>query len=260
MSSGEKKRKGKKIKQTQFFHLYLHTHTPRKTTFMCPMSILGVPSGQALLCYPAHHSYAFSTAWGINKVAASQTNKQTISSSPNVIPTRQTCGQRSSRAAGSKCQALEHDFPEQVCYMFLILKCGRDWELLVSSIFRYYEYRANSVVKKDSSAQRLLPAAMLERWPQVCRVKITLTLLLTNCFVSTTTNSMKCLGNWMLLRTEFGREIPNPTLNLTYSTTLDNHIPYTIYKFKLACGKYTCKTVVSWWTLQLFNAINFCFL
>ena len=41
---------------------------------------------------------------------------------------------------------------------------------------------------------------MLERWPQVCRVKITFALLTTNRFVSTTTNSMKCLVNWILLR------------------------------------------------------------
>jgi len=41
----------------------------------------------------------------------------------------------------------------------------------------------------------LLPADMLERWPQVCHVKITFTLLPTNCFVSTTTNSTRCLVN-----------------------------------------------------------------
>jgi len=44
-------------------------------------------------------------------------------------------------------------------------------------------------------------AAMPERcnWPQVFRVKITFELLLTICFVSTTTNSMKCLVNWIPL-------------------------------------------------------------
>jgi len=49
-----------------------------------------------------------------------------------------------------------------------------------------------------SSIGRLLPADMLERWPLVCRVKITFTLLLTNCF--TTMISMKCLIYWILLR------------------------------------------------------------
>ena len=54
--------------------------------------------------------------------------------------------------------------------------------------------------KQFSSARRLLPADMLERWPHVCRVKITFPLLLTNRFVSTTTNSIKCLVNWIPLR------------------------------------------------------------
>jgi len=53
--------------------------------------------------------------------------------------------------------------------------------------------------KSNASAQRLLSAAMLERWPQVCRVKITFTLLPTNCFASTRTNSMKCLMNFFLI-------------------------------------------------------------
>ena len=41
---------------------------------------------------------------------------------------------------------------------------------------------------------------MLEHWLHVCRVKITLTLLLTICFFSATTISMKCLVNWIPLR------------------------------------------------------------
>jgi len=45
--------------------------------------------------------------------------------------------------------------------------------------------------KQNASARRLLATTM--RWPQVCRVKITFELLLTVCFVSSTTNSMKCL-------------------------------------------------------------------
>ena len=46
----------------------------------------------------------------------------------------------------------------------------------------------------------MLSAALLERWPQVCRVKITFTKLLTNRFVSTTKKSMKCDVNWIPLR------------------------------------------------------------
>jgi len=59
---------------------------------------------------------------------------------------------------------------------------------------------------------------MLERWPQVCRIKITLTLLLlTNRYISTTSNSMKCSK---LCSTE------NPCSFEKYSTTLKN-----LYKF-----------------------------
>ena len=49
----------------------------------------------------------------------------------------------------------------------------------------------------NASTRRLPAAALLERWPQVCRVKITITLLPTNHFVFTTTNSMKCFVNWI---------------------------------------------------------------
>ena len=47
-----------------------------------------------------------------------------------------------------------------------------------------------------------LPADMLEHWPHVCRsrVKITFTIPLKNRFIFTTTNSMKCLVNWIPLR------------------------------------------------------------
>ena len=44
------------------------------------------------------------------------------------------------------------------------------------------------------------PEALLERWPQVCRVKITCTKLPTNRFVSTTKIWMKYVVNWIPLR------------------------------------------------------------
>ena len=46
----------------------------------------------------------------------------------------------------------------------------------------------------------MLSAALLERWPQVCRVKITFTKLPTNRFVSITKISMKYVVNWIPLR------------------------------------------------------------
>jgi len=54
--------------------------------------------------------------------------------------------------------------------------------------------------ENNFQALSLLSAAMLERWPQVCRVKITFTKLPTSRFVSTTKNSMKCVVNWIPLR------------------------------------------------------------
>ena len=53
---------------------------------------------------------------------------------------------------------------------------------------------------KISSTRRLLPAALLERWPQVCSFKFTFTLLQTNCFVTATRSSMKCHVSWIPLR------------------------------------------------------------
>jgi len=55
--------------------------------------------------------------------------KQFVGSTVNVILTRQTCGQRSSRAAESKRWALGNYFFEQICYMFHISKCRGDWDL-----------------------------------------------------------------------------------------------------------------------------------
>ena len=52
-----------------------------------------------------------------------------VCSTVNVILTRQTCGQRSSRAAESKRRALGNCFSERICYKFLISKCRGVWDL-----------------------------------------------------------------------------------------------------------------------------------
>ena len=66
--------------------------------------------------------------------------KQFVGSDVNVIWTRQTCGQRSSMAAGSKHRALAYYFSIRICYIFLTSKCRRESELglctsLVVAIF-----------------------------------------------------------------------------------------------------------------------------
>jgi len=55
--------------------------------------------------------------------------KRFVSSFVNVILTRQTCGQRSSRAAESKRRAIGNYFFERICYMFLESKRRGDWDL-----------------------------------------------------------------------------------------------------------------------------------
>ena len=55
--------------------------------------------------------------------------KRFVGSFVNVILTRQTCGQRSSRAAESKRQTIGNYFSERICYMFLISKCKGDVDL-----------------------------------------------------------------------------------------------------------------------------------
>ena len=56
-----------------------------------------------------------------------------VSSNVNMIltPRRQTCGQRSSMAAGSNFErrALENYFCERFCHMFSKSKCRGDWDL-----------------------------------------------------------------------------------------------------------------------------------
>jgi len=64
--------------------------------------------------------------------------------------------------------------------------------------------------KLIANAQRLLATAVPERWPQVCCVKITCKLLLMISFVSTTTNSMKCLVNWIPLHANVRFEQTQP--------------------------------------------------
>jgi len=54
--------------------------------------------------------------------------------------------------------------------------------------------------KYNASPWRLLPAAMLERWPHVCRVKITFGSLWNIWFVATKTKSTKCFVNCFALR------------------------------------------------------------
>jgi len=62
---------------------------------------------------------------------------EVVRSNSNVILTRQTCGQRSSRVAGSKHRALAFYFSIRIWHMFSISKCrGKsDLDRCMTSIF-----------------------------------------------------------------------------------------------------------------------------
>jgi len=80
--------------------------------------------------------------------------KRFVGSIVHVILTRQTCGQRSRRAAESKRRALGNYFSERICYVFLIWKCWGKWKQYLTWI------RSNSdsgVRKKDRGCH--LPCA-----------------------------------------------------------------------------------------------------
>ena len=75
--------------------------------------------------------------------------KRFVGSFVNVILTRQTCGQRSSRAAESKRRALGNCFSERICYMFLTSKCrgDRDLGLCTTSVLAFGEPQRNGKIR-----------------------------------------------------------------------------------------------------------------
>ena len=76
--------------------------------------------------------------------------KRFVSSFVNVILTRQTCGQRSSRVAESKRQTIGNYFSERICYMFLISKCrgDRDLGLCTTSVLAFGEPQRNGKIRE----------------------------------------------------------------------------------------------------------------
>ena len=69
----------------------------------------------------------------------------------NVILTRQTCGQRSSRTAENKRQALGpgNNFSERICYLLLISKCrgDRDLGLCTTSVLAFGDPQRNGRIR-----------------------------------------------------------------------------------------------------------------
>jgi len=90
--------------------------------------------------------------------------KQFVGCFSNVILTRQTCGQRSSRATESKRRALGNYFPERICYMFLISKCRGDWDrgLCTTSVLAFGEPQRDGKIRfflrQNTFFPRILPS------------------------------------------------------------------------------------------------------
>jgi len=78
--------------------------------------------------------------------------KRFVSSFVHEILTRQTCGQRSSRAAESKRRGIGNYFSERICYMFPTSKCGGDWDpgLCTTSVLAFGEPQRNGNIRKKS--------------------------------------------------------------------------------------------------------------
>jgi len=110
------------------------------------------------------------------------------------------CGVATSDSKSRLAAKFVEIFQHAVAFCLQVQKKCTDLDptLLYILILRIFGKFARK--NKNVSAQRLLSADVLERWLLVCCFKITFTLLLTNCFVSTTANSMKCLLNWITLR------------------------------------------------------------
>ena len=82
--------------------------------------------------------------------------KRFVGSTVNVILTRQTCGQRSSRAVESKRRALGKYFSERICCIFLISKCRGDWNLglCTTSVLAFGELLRNGKIRGENVFRR----------------------------------------------------------------------------------------------------------
>ena len=135
--------------------------------------------------------------------------KRFVGSFVNVILTRQTCGQRSSRAAESKRRAIGNYFSERICYMFLISKCRGDSDLglCTTSVLAFGDPQRNAKSVFNTSKHVFF---LSDFTIHNC---VTFTKLLKNRFVSTTKNSMKYVVNWIPLRIRVRSRNTQPHLN-----------------------------------------------
>ena len=90
--------------------------------------------------------------------------KRFVGSFVHVILMRQTCSQRSSRAAESKRRAIGNYFSERICYLFLISKCRGDQDpgLCTASVLAFGEPQRNGKIRfflrQNTFSPRILPS------------------------------------------------------------------------------------------------------
>jgi len=92
--------------------------------------------------------------------------KRFVGSFVNMILTWQPCGQRSSRAAESKHQALGNYFSERICYMFLISKYRGDQDLglCTTSVLAFGEPQRNGKIRFSCVETRFLADVATSHW------------------------------------------------------------------------------------------------
>jgi len=123
----------------------------------------------------------------------------------HVILTRQTCGQRLSKAAESKRRALGNYFSERIYYIFLILKCTGDWDLSLctTSGISFGEPQRNGKIRcflrrnTVFSRSRNCAAVLFSQVPKLCtELDLSLLYILTSgtCSKFARDNNFQALG------------------------------------------------------------------
>ena len=121
--------------------------------------------------------------------------KRFVCSFVNVILTRQTCGQRSSRAAESKRPALADYFSERICYMLLISKCrgDRDLRLCTTSVLAFGDSMRSGDFRKRNVFRRRKNRVLPLRWGSDTLREMLYSLLTQHLKYSMTQHIKRCI-------------------------------------------------------------------
>ena len=148
--------------------------------------------------------------------------------------------------------------------MFPISKCRGNWDVsrciiwvlvkrkpVCNAKFRFF-WRAKHVFFRKSPRKND-SAALLEHWPQACRVKITFTELPRNRFVSWQKFRWNVLWTGFHWESAFVRQIPNPIL---ISVLTSVWVSYSLE----STHKYHCMTGCNFWEKEIVKLTRIIFL